>query len=175
MGGTIHIFRENDNVDGPFANKTNGSSTRLQWLNFRFRRLKKGVGFHLFITTSPCGDARIFSLHESSSTNNLESKVKLSDESEQKEEEEVKEEEEEETKDDDDSGTSVSVDSGTSVSVNSATEGEIAKPMDDLNLKDQVEESAKGGPKEVLEADENNNNVEDVKDDAKQINYGNIA
>ena len=26
--------------------------------------MKEGVDFHLFITTSPCGDARIFSLHE---------------------------------------------------------------------------------------------------------------
>ena len=30
-------------------------------------RLKPGVEFHLFITTSPCGDARIFSLHENPS------------------------------------------------------------------------------------------------------------
>ena len=29
----------------------------------------------MFITTSPCGDARIFSLHESSSANNLEAKT----------------------------------------------------------------------------------------------------
>merc|ERR1719228_2621318 len=34
-------------------------------------KLKDGVNFHLFITTAPCGDARIFSLHESSSANNL--------------------------------------------------------------------------------------------------------
>ena len=32
-----------------------------------FFRLKDRIDFHLFITTSPCGDARIFSLHESSS------------------------------------------------------------------------------------------------------------
>ena len=31
--------------------------------------MKDGIGFHLFITTSPCGDARIFSLHESSTSN----------------------------------------------------------------------------------------------------------
>ena len=30
-------------------------------------RLKPGISFHLFITTSPCGDARIFSLHENPS------------------------------------------------------------------------------------------------------------
>ena len=30
-------------------------------------RLKPGIAFHLFITTSPCGDARIFSLHENPS------------------------------------------------------------------------------------------------------------
>jgi len=35
-------------------------------IDWRFR-LKEGVSFHLFITTSPCGDARIFSLHESPS------------------------------------------------------------------------------------------------------------
>lgn len=29
--------------------------------------MKEGVDFHLFITTSPCGDARIFSLHEAPS------------------------------------------------------------------------------------------------------------
>ena len=29
-------------------------------------RVKAGVEFHLFVTTSPCGDARIFSLHEGS-------------------------------------------------------------------------------------------------------------
>lgn len=40
-------------------------------------KLKDGVAFHLFITTAPCGDARIFSLHESSSTNNLEAKNKM--------------------------------------------------------------------------------------------------
>ncbi|CAB4063790.1 ADARB [Lepeophtheirus salmonis] len=32
--------------------------------------LKDGVEFHLFITTSPCGDARIFSLHETSLNGN---------------------------------------------------------------------------------------------------------
>ncbi len=37
-----------------------------------FFRLKDGIEFHLFITTAPCGDARIFSLHESpSSSSNL--------------------------------------------------------------------------------------------------------
>jgi len=39
-------------------------------------KLKDGVNFHLFITTAPCGDARIFSLHESSSASNLENKIK---------------------------------------------------------------------------------------------------
>ena len=34
--------------------------------------MKDGIGFHLFITTSPCGDARIFSLHESSTATNPE-------------------------------------------------------------------------------------------------------
>ena len=34
--------------------------------------MKDGIGFHLFITTSPCGDARIFSLHESSTAANPE-------------------------------------------------------------------------------------------------------
>jgi double stranded RNA-specific editase B len=33
--------------------------------------LKDGVEFHLFVTTAPCGDARIFSLHESSSSSSL--------------------------------------------------------------------------------------------------------
>ena len=47
-----------------------------------FYRLKDGVGFHMFITTSPCGDARIFSLHESSSATNLESKAKTEEQSE---------------------------------------------------------------------------------------------
>ena len=42
-------------------------------MNFR---LKEGVTFHLFITTAPCGDSRIFSLHESSSSTNLEAKNK---------------------------------------------------------------------------------------------------
>jgi len=32
--------------------------------NEDFHELKPGIEFHLFITTSPCGDARIFSLHE---------------------------------------------------------------------------------------------------------------
>ena len=27
-------------------------------------KIKPGVSFHLFISTAPCGDARIFSLHE---------------------------------------------------------------------------------------------------------------
>lgn len=40
-------------------------------------KVKEGVNFHLFITTAPCGDARIFSLHESSgSATNLDSKNK---------------------------------------------------------------------------------------------------
>ena len=147
----------------------------FQWLNFRFRcRLKNGVGFHLFITTSPCGDARIFSLHESSSTNNLESKVKLSDiESAEQKEEVVKEEEE--TKDDDDE-IKDDVDDSTSItsgSVNSAAE--VCEMAVDDNLKDQVEEFVKvEEPKEVLE-DENNNISEDLKENAKQINYGNLS
>lgn len=37
-------------------------------------QLKDGIEFHLFITTSPCGDARIFSLHESSSNHLVKSK-----------------------------------------------------------------------------------------------------
>ena len=149
----------------------------FQWLNFRFRcRLKNGVGFHLFITTSPCGDARIFSLHESSSTNNLESKVKLSDiESAEQKEEVVKEEEEtkdedidDEIKDDVDDSTSI-----TSGSVNSADE--VCEMAADDNLKDHVEEFVKvEEPKEVLE-DENNNISEDLKENAKQINYGNLS
>ena len=149
----------------------------FQWLNFRFRcRLKNGVGFHLFITTSPCGDARIFSLHESSSTNNLESKVKLSDiESAEQKEEVVKEEEEtkdedidDEIKDDVDDSTSI-----TSGSVNSAAEVSVMAADD--NLKDHVEEFVKvEEPKEVLE-DENNNISEDLKENAKQINYGNLS
>lgn len=36
---------------------------------FFLLRLKPGIEFHLFITTAPCGDARIFSLHESPSWN----------------------------------------------------------------------------------------------------------
>ena len=149
----------------------------FQWLNFPFRcRLKNGVGFHLFITTSPCGDARIFSLHESSSTNNLESKVKLSDiESAEQKEEVVKEEEEtkdedidDEIKDDVDDSTSI-----TSGSVNSAAEVSVMAADD--NLKDHVEEFVKvEEPKEVLE-DENNNISEDLKENAKQINYGNLS
>ena len=53
-----------------------------------FYRLKDGVGFHMFITTSPCGDARIFSLHESSSATNLESKAKIEEQSEPPKEDE---------------------------------------------------------------------------------------
>lgn len=34
-------------------------------------KLIEGIDFHLFITTSPCGDARIFSLHESPSNASL--------------------------------------------------------------------------------------------------------
>ena len=47
------------------------SLTSLLKNHFLFR-LKDGIGFHLFITTSPCGDARIFSLHESSTATNPE-------------------------------------------------------------------------------------------------------
>ena len=67
----------------------------------------------------------------------------------------------------DDSGTSVSVDSDAEVR-------EIAQPMaaEDDNLKDQVEEI----PKEIVLEDENNNIIsEDLKEDGKEINYGNIA
>ena len=52
-----------------------------------FCRLKEGVDFHLFITTSPCGDARIFSLHEAPSTREKEAKEK---EAKEKEDEEPK-------------------------------------------------------------------------------------
>ncbi len=39
-------------------------------------KLKDGMSFHLFITTAPCGDARIFSLHESSTSTNPEAAKK---------------------------------------------------------------------------------------------------
>ena len=57
----------------------NYNSFRNIHINFIFR-LKEGVTFHLFITTAPCGDARIFSLHESSSSTNLEAKNKTENE-----------------------------------------------------------------------------------------------
>lgn len=43
------------------------------WICWEMRRkcfrLKEGIDFHLFITTAPCGDARIFSLHEATLIN----------------------------------------------------------------------------------------------------------
>ena len=43
--------------------------------------MKEGVDFHLFITTSPCGDARIFSLHEAPAGDKKEKEMAKADSS----------------------------------------------------------------------------------------------
>ena len=92
----VYDFSHNSHLNGRaeailLDNNFSSENISLCWCTLyylMFYRLKDGVGFHMFITTSPCGDARIFSLHESSSATNLESKAKIEEQSEPPKEDE---------------------------------------------------------------------------------------
>ena len=158
----LYVFPRFSSRDlGPIFNVT----------NVAFFRLKDRIDFHLFITTSPCGDARIFSLHESSSAT-PEPKPKSPEA-----ENEEKDSKEENSKEDE---------TPSMVEKETSDEGVV---LDDENNNLEVKEDAKEADQESVVAKEDDQEADIAKDDSKEelvkeevkeeeidpskINYGN--
>ena len=144
------------------------SPISIFWKCFFIFRLKDGIDFHLFITTSPCGDARIFSLHESSSATNPEPKSKSPEV-----ENEEKDSKEENSKEDD----SKEDENPLTEEKEPSDEGVV---LDDENNNLEVKEEAKEDEHDavvVVAKDDSKEELvkEEVKEeeiDPSKINYG---
>lgn len=60
----MHIFPHNLNFPLRFSNKEDQQKSIFIKSEQGGFKLDENVQFHLYISTSPCGDARIFSPHE---------------------------------------------------------------------------------------------------------------